>query len=55
MSKEVEIEVEDEEGYRKYIVKAENGDIYVTVNAGRGSVVNVNSGQAPPPPRPPNG
>lgn len=50
-----EVTVEDEEGYRKYLIKAYKGDINISINAGRGAVVNVNAGQAPPPPRPPHG
>lgn len=45
--------VEETEPEKYYEIKSETGDIYITINAGRGSVVKVNSGEAPPPPRPP--
>ena len=39
--------------YYKFI--AQNGDIYLTINAGRGSEVKVMSGEPTPPPKPPKG
>lgn len=52
--KEVETEVEETEDERYYVIRAK-GDIYITINAGRGAVVNTNAGQAQPPIRPPHG
>lgn len=52
---EVEVQDEGEEYPRKYIFRTYKGDINVSVNAGRGATVNINTGQAPPDPRPPKG
>lgn len=38
-----------------YEIKPEHGDVYITINASRGSTVKVMSGEPAPPPRPPKG
>lgn len=46
--------VTESDGTKLYYEQtAENGDIYITVNAGRGSTVNIMSGKPSEPPRPP--
>lgn len=36
-----------------YEINTNGGDVYLTINAGRKSKLEVMSGEAPPPPRPP--
>ena len=36
-----------------YEINTNGGDVYLTINAGRKAKVEVMSGEAPPPPRPP--
>lgn len=45
-----------EESYpREYHINTGGGDLYLSINAGKASTVNVNTGQIPPTPPPPKG
>lgn len=48
----IPVEDPEEENEFYYQITAENGDINITINANRGSTVNINRGQ-PPPSKPP--